>query len=102
MNRGNTKRSPKGVRSNVRSKDTGPLTSREIARLRAINKTREKLGFSPLNRVIVRTHKEKYSLLKHKSNGIGVVFIGPSVEGGDKVYKKVLTGDVDHRDPSFI
>lgn len=34
--------------------------------------------------------------------GVGVVYVGPSVEGGDKEYVKVLTGDVDSRKPSFV
>lgn len=31
-----------------------------------------------------------------------LTFVGPSVEGGDKEYVKVLTGDVDRRKPSFV
>lgn len=34
--------------------------------------------------------------------GVGVVYVGPSVEGGDKEYVKVLTGEVDWRKPSFV
>lgn len=37
-----------------------------------------------------------------KSGGVGVVYVGPSVEGGDKEYVKVLSGDVDPRKPSFV
>jgi hypothetical protein len=33
-----------------------------------------------------------------KSSG---VYIGPSVEGADKEYVKVLSGKVDHKKPSF-
>lgn len=33
---------------------------------------------------------------------VGVIYVGPSVEGGDKEYVKVLTGDVDWRLPSFV
>ncbi|MEC2344778.1 hypothetical protein [Paenibacillus barengoltzii] len=32
----------------------------------------------------------------------GILYIGPSVEGGDKEYVKVLTGDVDRTKPSFV
>ncbi|WP_178022418.1 hypothetical protein [uncultured Paenibacillus sp.] len=38
----------------------------------------------------------------HSSRSKGILFIGPSVEGGDKEYVKVLTGDVDRRKPSFV
>lgn len=31
----------------------------------------------------------------------GIVFIGPSVDGSDKEYIKVLSGEVDRRKPSF-
>jgi hypothetical protein len=34
--------------------------------------------------------------------GAGFAFIGPSVEGIDKEYVKVLTGDVDWGKPSFV
>lgn len=30
------------------------------------------------------------------------IFIGPTVEGSDKEYVKVLCGDVDRRKPSFV
>lgn len=36
------------------------------------------------------------------SRSKGILYIGPSVEGGDKEYVKVLTGDVDLRKPSFV
>ncbi|GIP46511.1 hypothetical protein D3C76_656540 [compost metagenome] len=36
------------------------------------------------------------------SRNKGILYIGPSVEGGDKEYVKVLTGDVDLRRPSFV
>jgi hypothetical protein len=38
----------------------------------------------------------------HASRPKGILYIGPSVEGGDKEYVKVLTGDVDLRKPSFV
>lgn len=41
-------------------------------------------------------------LVAAKNGGVGVVYVGPSVEGGDKEYVKVLTGDVDSRKPSFV
>lgn len=41
-------------------------------------------------------------LVTTKNGGVGVVYVGPSVEGGDKEYVKVLTGDVDLRKPSFV
>ncbi|MBT2289158.1 hypothetical protein J7E73_08430 [Paenibacillus albidus] len=41
-------------------------------------------------------------LLATKNGGVGVIYVGPSVEGGDKEYVKVLTGDVDSRRPSFV
>ncbi|WP_068785888.1 hypothetical protein [Paenibacillus phocaensis] len=36
------------------------------------------------------------------SRAKGILYTGPSVEGGDKEYVKVLTGDVDLRKPSFV
>ncbi|CAM4329915.1 hypothetical protein U9M73_05355 [Paenibacillus phoenicis] len=36
------------------------------------------------------------------SRSKGILYIGPSVEGGDKEYVKVLTGDVDRTKPSFV
>lgn len=33
---------------------------------------------------------------------IRAVYFGPSVDGTDKEYVKVLSGDVDHRKPSFV
>lgn len=47
-------------------------------------------------------HLTKTSAGKPKNGGVGVVYVGPSVEGGDKEYVKVLTGDVDLRKPSFV
>lgn len=41
-------------------------------------------------------------LITTKNGGVGVVYVGPSVEGGNKEYVKVLTGDVDSRKPSFV
>lgn len=41
-------------------------------------------------------------LLDTKNGGVGVIYVGPSVEGGDKEYVKVLTGNVDSRKPSFV
>lgn len=31
----------------------------------------------------------------------GTIFIGPSVEGPDREYVKVLSGKVEHKKPSF-
>ncbi|MDF2923799.1 MAG: nucleotide-binding protein [Paenibacillaceae bacterium] len=52
-----------------------------------------------LQRVIRKASK---ALVATRKGGVGVVYIGPSVEGGDKEYVKVLTGDVDSRKPSFV
>ncbi|MBJ6362335.1 hypothetical protein ACFOQM_13635 [Paenibacillus sp. GCM10012307] len=41
-------------------------------------------------------------LLATKNGGVGVIYVGPSVEGVDKEYVKVLTGNVDSRKPSFV
>lgn len=41
-------------------------------------------------------------LLATKNGGVGVIYVGPSVEGADKEYVKVLTGNVDLRKPSFV
>lgn len=41
-------------------------------------------------------------LLATKNGGVGVIYVGPSVEGADKEYVKVLTGNVDTRKPSFV
>lgn len=49
-----------------------------------------------------RHNKVPGVLVITENGGVGVVYVGPSVEGGDKEYVKVLTGDVDRRKPSFV
>ncbi|MBB6020679.1 hypothetical protein HNR77_001741 [Paenibacillus sp. JGP012] len=49
-----------------------------------------------------RLDRESKAVLPAKNGGVGVIYVGPSVEGGDKEYVKVLTGDVDSRKPSFV
>ncbi|MNO25517.1 hypothetical protein D3C76_153570 [compost metagenome] len=53
---------------------------------------------------MAKDHVDRASkvLLATKNGGVGVTYVGPSVEGGDKEYVKVLTGNVDSRKPSFV
>ncbi|KYD08052.1 MAG: hypothetical protein C6W57_00735 [Caldibacillus debilis] len=47
-------------------------------------------------------YENKYSpekIIKHEN---GEIFIGPSVEGKDQEYEKVLSGEVERRKPSFV
>jgi hypothetical protein len=37
-----------------------------------------------------------------ENGGVGVIYVGPSVDGADKEYVKVLSGEVDRRKPSFV
>lgn len=59
------------------------------------------------NAVSKASKRQSPSLLEARrdlisSRNKGILYIGPSVEGGDKEYVKVLTGDVDLRRPSFV
>ncbi|MGF7030552.1 hypothetical protein J2T17_001457 [Paenibacillus mucilaginosus] len=49
----------------------------------------------------LRTDKRgAYQSVRRRSRN-GIIFIGPSVEGADQEYVKVLSGEVDRKKPSF-
>lgn len=52
--------------------------------------------------IVAKRLKTPHVRVTTENGGAGVVYVGPSVEGGDKEYVKVLTGDVDRRKPSFV
>ena len=62
-------------------------------------------GVAPGNKMSkLLDHADQASkvLLATNNGGVGVIYVGPSVEGADKEYVKVLTGNVDTRKPSFV
>lgn len=58
---------------------------------------------APLNtRRVANQAQGKHVYTLKKNEFQGVIFVGPSLDGADKEYVKVLSGQVDRRKPSFV